>query len=52
MNEDFVREMIANLDKLAIVKLGVNKIYVGSVADSKCSGKSIIIFKNGSLYEG
>lgn len=44
--------MKKNIDNLNIVRLGANKIYVGEVKNSKCNGKSIILFKNGSLYEG
>lgn len=44
--------MKKNLDTLSIVRLGSNKIYVGEVQKSKCNGKSIIIFKNGNLFEG
>lgn len=44
--------MKKNIDNLNIVRLGANKIYVGEVKNSKCNGKSIILFKNGNLYEG
>lgn len=40
------------MDKLSIVRLGSNKLYVGEVKNSKCNGKCIIVFKNGNLYEG
>jgi hypothetical protein len=44
--------MKKNMESLSIVRLGSNKIYVGEVKNSKCNGKSIIVFKNGNLYEG
>lgn len=44
--------MKKNIDKLNIVRVGSNKIYVGEVSNNKCHGKSIILFKNGNLYEG
>ena len=40
------------MDKLSIVQLGSNKIYVGEIKSKKCNGPSILILKNGNLYEG
>ena len=34
------------------IRLGSNKIFLGEWHDNKCQGKSIIIFRNGNLYEG
>ena len=44
--------MKKNINELKIFRLGSNKIYVGKISNGKCMGKSIIIFKNGNLYEG
>ena len=44
--------MKKNIDKLSIMRLGSNKIYVGEIKNKKCNGNSIVIFKNGNLYEG
>ena len=44
--------MKKNMNSLKIFRLGHNKVYIGNAVDGKCNGKSIIIFKNGNLYEG
>lgn len=44
--------MIAEKDKLKIVRISSHKIYIGQYQNDSCNGKSIIIFKNGNLYEG
>lgn len=37
---------------LKILRLSSHKVYVGQFLDEKCSGRSIIVFKNGNIYEG
>lgn len=44
--------MRKDIDTLSMVRLGANKIYIGEVKKNKCNGRSIIVFKNGNLYEG
>jgi hypothetical protein len=39
-------------DKLKIVRISTHKIYVGEFIDSKCTGKSVVVFKNGNIFEG
>jgi hypothetical protein len=39
-------------ENLKIVRLSSHKIYVGEFIDKQCTGKSILIFKNGNVYEG
>jgi hypothetical protein len=39
-------------DKLKIVRISTHKIYVGEFIDNKCTGKSVVVFKNGNIYEG
>lgn len=52
IDEMFAQEMVKNIDKITIVRLGANKIYVGQIQKNKCNGKCILIFKNGNVYEG
>ena len=39
-------------DTLKILRLHSNKIYVGEFQGQQCSGYSIVVFKNGNIYEG
>ena len=41
--------MKKEIEKLSMVRLGSNKIYIGGFKDGKCSGKSIIIMKNDDI---
>jgi len=39
-------------EDLKIVRLSSHKIYIGEFKVKECTGMSIIIFKNGNVYEG
>ena len=34
------------------MRLHCNKIYVGEFQGEQCGGHSIVVFKNGNIYEG
>ncbi len=44
--------MKTSRESLKIVRLSSHKIYIGEFREGQCTGKSIVIFKNGNIYEG
>ena len=40
------------IKNLKFVRLSSHKLYVGEFKNNNCTGKSIVIFKNGNIYEG
>ena len=44
--------MKKDLQGVKICRIGEHKVYFGKIESNKCTGDCIIIFKNGTVYEG
>ena len=47
-----MKEMRSHPEELKIVRLSSHKMYVGEFKEGRCQGRSVLIFKNGNIYEG